>query len=61
MIKNLKNVKTYKCGQAVLPRTLVYFALSKLTLRFSYSFHIPCTLLFQHAFSYYSFLVSLSF
>ena len=36
---------THKCGQVVLSRTSVNFATSKLTLSFSYSFHVPCIIL----------------
>ena len=36
---------TYKCGRVVLFRTSVYFAMSKLILLFSYSFHVPCIIL----------------
>ena len=40
-IWNLKSAITYKCGRIVLSRTSVYFAISKLILLFSYSFHVP--------------------
>ena len=42
---NLKSAITYKCGQVVLFLTSVYFAISKLILLFSYSFHVPCIVL----------------
>ena len=46
----LYDIKTYKrnnakFGQIVLSRASVYFAFSKLTLSFLYSFHVPCTIL----------------
>ena len=40
-IWNLKSAITYKWGLAVLSLALLYFAISKLILSFSYSFHIP--------------------
>ena len=36
---------TYKCGRVVLSRTSAHFAISKLILLFSYSFHVPCIIL----------------
>ena len=42
--ENLKNTITYECGRVVLSCKSVYFATSKLTLSFSYSFHVPCTI-----------------
>ena len=36
---------TYKCGWVVVSHTSIYFAISKLTLLFSYSFHVPCIIL----------------
>ena len=61
-IWNLKSAITYKCGRVVLSRTSVYFAISKLILLFSYSFHdhalyfltfiftlyVPCFFLIDH-------------
>ena len=44
-ISNFKGAITYKCGRVVLFRTSVYFAISKLILLFSYSFHVPCIIL----------------
>ena len=44
-IWNLKTPITYKCGRVVLFLTSVYFAISKLILLFSYSFHVPCIIL----------------
>ena len=41
-IWNLKTPITYKCGRVVLFLTSVYFAISKLILLFSYSFHVLC-------------------
>ena len=41
-IWNLKSAITYKCGRVVLLLTSVYFAISKLILLFSYSFHVLC-------------------
>ena len=43
--RNLKSAKTYKCRRVVLTRTSVYFAISNLTLPFSYLIHVPCTIL----------------
>ena len=43
-IWNLKSAITYKCGRVVLSRASVYFAISKLILLFSYSFHSPLTM-----------------
>ena len=42
VIRNLKSAITYKCGQVVLSRTSVYFAISKLILLFLYCIYIPC-------------------
>ena len=44
-IWNLKSAITYKCGRVVLLLTSVYFAISKLILLFSYSFHVLCVTL----------------
>ena len=44
-IWNLKSAITYKCGRVVLFLTSVFFAISKLVLLFSYSFHVPCIIL----------------
>ena len=44
-IWNLKRVITYKCGRVVVSHTSLYFAISKLILLFSYSFHVPCIIL----------------
>ena len=44
-ISNLKSAIMYKCRRVVLLRTSVYFAISKLILSFSYSFHVPCIIL----------------
>ena len=44
-IWNLKSTLTYKCGRVVLFFTSVYFAISKLILSFSYSYHVPCIIL----------------
>ena len=44
-IWNLKTPITYKCGRVVLFLTSVYFAISKLILLFSYSFHVKCIIL----------------
>ena len=44
-IWNVKRAITYKCGRVVLSHISVYFAISKLILLFSYSFHIPCIIL----------------
>ena len=44
-IWDLKSAITYKCGQVVLFRTWVYFAISKLILLPSCSFHAPCIIL----------------
>ena len=41
---NLRSAITYKCGRVVLFLTSVYFAISKLILLFSYSFHSPLTM-----------------
>ena len=41
-IWNLASAITYKCGRIVIFLTSVYFAISKLILLFSYSFHVPC-------------------
>ena len=46
-IRNRKSVITHKCARLVLSLTSVYFAFSKVTLSFSYSFHVPCTILFK--------------
>ena len=40
-----KSAITYKCGRVVLFLTSVFFAISKLVLLFSYSFHVPCIIL----------------
>ena len=45
--RNLKSAITYKCARLVLSLTSIYFAFRKLTLSFSYSFHVPCTMLFK--------------
>ena len=39
---NLLSAIMYKCGRVVLFLTSVYFAIIKLILLFSYSFHVPC-------------------
>ena len=44
-IWHLKSAITYKCGRAVLSRTSVYFAISKLILVFLHSFHVRCIIL----------------
>ena len=44
-IWNLKSAIRYKCGWLVLFLTSVYFAISKLILLFSYSFHVKCIIL----------------
>ena len=44
-IWNLKSAITYKCGWVVLFLASVYFAISKLILLFSYSFHVTCIIL----------------
>ena len=44
-IWNLISAITYKCGRIVIFLTSVYFAISKLILLFSYSFHVPCIIL----------------
>ena len=44
-IWNFKDTRTHKCGWVVLFRTSVYFTISKITLQFSYSFHVPWTIL----------------
>ena len=44
-IWTLKSAVTYKCARVVLFLTSVYFAISKLILLFSYSFHVPCIIL----------------
>ena len=51
-IWNLKSAITYKCGRVVLSRTSVYFAISKLILLFSYSFH-------DHAIYFLTFIFTL--
>ena len=38
---------TYKCRGVVLFPTSAYFAISKLILLFSYSFHVPCIILWK--------------
>ena len=44
-IWNLKNTITYKCGRVVVSCTSAYFAISKLIVLFSHSFHVPCIIL----------------
>ena len=44
-IWNLKSAITYKCRRVVLSHTSDYFAISKLILLFSYSFHVLCIIL----------------
>ena len=44
-IWNLKSTIMYKYGRVVLFLTSIYFAISKLKLLFSYSFHVPCIIL----------------
>ena len=44
-MKSQKCNNVYKCGRVMLSRTSVYFAISKLTLLFSYSFYVPCIIL----------------
>ena len=46
-IWNLKNAITYKCGRVVVSCTSAYFAISKLIVLFSHSFHVPCIILFN--------------
>ena len=44
-IWNLTSAITYKYGRIVIFLTSVCFAISKLILLFSYSFHVPCIIL----------------
>ena len=44
-IWNHNSAITHKCGRVVLFLTSLYFAISKLILLFSYSFHVPCIIL----------------
>ena len=44
-IWNLKGAVTYKYEQVVLSLPSVYFAISKLILLFSHSFHVSCIIL----------------
>ena len=46
MIWNLKTAITYKSGRVELSHVSVYFAISKFALLFSYSFHVPCIILY---------------
>ena len=49
-IWNLKSARTsYKCGRVELSRTSGYYAISKLILQFSYSFHVSC-IIFPHVY-----------
>ena len=52
MIWNLKSAITFKCGQVVLSRTSVYFAINKLILLFLYSFYVPC-IIFSKVYVYF--------
>ena len=61
MISNLKSTVMYKCGRVALSRTSDYFAISKLTLSFSYYFHVRCTkIYFCTVCSIFSFLFNRS-
>ena len=60
-IWNSKSAITYKCGREVLFPTSVYFAISKLILLFSYSFHVPWIILSNVYFYTVRFMVSFRF
>ena len=51
---NLKSTITCKCGGVALFLTSVYFVIRKLILLFSYSFHVPCIILFSVYFYMYA-------